>query len=188
VAGFTSLVGAEDSRPVRIVRRVGVPPVSVGEAAPIAPAVGNRAGLRRAQRLRSVYLGLLAAAYALVIVMMAASPYAGVRTDVPVYALLSVVAAGSAILGYVVTIGRAPWAVYVDEGMFVVRERFGSVRRFPIDGGLEIRVVARHPVGPLSPEATETVRVKSGTQAAREYVLPSGLVTGFPGLAGRISR
>lgn len=162
-------VGAELGRPSRLAR---------GPSGP-----NNRAGLRRARRLLGLYLGLLLVVYLGVVALMASSPYEGVRDDLPVYLLLGVIAAVSAIAGYFLTVGRAPWAVYVAEGSLVVRERFGNVRRYPIDGSLRIRFVARNDASLLSPEATETVRLSAYEMKTREYVLADGFLAGVPELA-----
>jgi hypothetical protein len=151
------------------------------------PPHGNRAGVRRARRLLVLYLGVLLVLYAAVVLLVVGSPYPGVRDDLVVYAALSVIAAVSAVAGYVLTLGRAPFACYVAGRDLVVRERFGGVRRFPLDGSLRISVRARPAPGLLSPEPTETVRVSSAQNKAREYVLEQGFLEGLPELAGLVA-
>lgn len=142
--------------------------------------MGNRPGLARARRLLLLFLVALFGAYAVVISAMASSSYSAVRTDVAVYALFTAVALGSAMAGFVMTVGRAPWAVYVGERDLVVRERFGAVRRYPIDDSLRITVVARNGPSFLSPMPTETARVGSAHLKTREYILGPEVLEGIP--------
>lgn len=152
--------------------------------APVSlPPHGNIGGLKRARRLLYLYLLLLAVLYAGVVVLVAGSRYAAIRTDVALYAVLSVIASISALAGFWLTVGRAPWAVYVAVDDLVVRERFGAVRRFPLDDTLRIDPRGRQPQGFLSPRPTETVRVSSSRVPAREYVLDEGLLDDIPELA-----
>jgi hypothetical protein len=186
------------SRPVRIARRPPAAPVGAelpaAEAAPTPgprrrddgpelPPHGNRAGFRRARRLLVLYLIGLLIGYATVSSLIASSPYAAVRDDWVLYVFLSVLAAVSAIAGYILTVGRAPWAVYVDGRDLVVRERFGRVRRFPIDAGLEVRYTQSSGPSFLSPEPTDTVQIRSRRGRVREYVVEKGRFDDLPQLA-----
>jgi hypothetical protein len=189
---------AAGSRPVRIARRA-VPAPSDPSTAPGAdpsprrspsaegadplPPHGNRAGLRRARRLLLLYLVGLLLGYAVVTIAVASSPYAGVRTDLWLYVFLSVLAAASAIGGYLLTVGRAPWAVYVVGSDLVVRERFGRVRRFPIDPSLQVRYTQSSGPSFLSPEPTDTVRIRAKRGPVREYVVEKGRFDELPELA-----
>lgn len=167
-------MAAATPRPVRIVRSPAPARSPLGETLPRPPSIGNRAGYRRARRLLALYLGTVVAAYLAMLALIASSPYAAIRQDAPIYAILSAIGAGSVMAGYLITIGRAPFAYYLRDGELVIRERFGSVRRYPVDAGLEVRVVGRHPPSLLSPEPTETIRLRSPGRREREYVLPAG--------------
>ncbi len=180
-------------RPVRIARgsavlpgRAAAPPTLDPYAEVALPPHGNRAGLHRARRMLLLYLGTLALLYGIVVVLVAGSHYSGVRDDLLLYVALSVIASISALAGFVLTVGRAPFAVYVDQNDLVVRERFGGLRRFPIDPTLRIGLRGREGPGFLSPEPTETVRVSSSRHKEREYVLEEGLLARLPELADRL--
>jgi hypothetical protein len=151
------------------------------------PAVGNRAGLRRARRVLALYLSLLFVVFLGMVLLTVTSRYEGVRENILVYVLLTVIATASAISGYLLTVGRAPWAVYAEEGTLVIRERFGAVRRIPIDATLAIRYLRRSPESVLSPEATETVRVFSYRMKPREYVVADGFFATLPELAAALA-
>ncbi|HEV2316910.1 MAG TPA: hypothetical protein VGV89_04975 [Thermoplasmata archaeon] len=184
------------TRPVRIARRRDPGPVArpsvardptEGDAeARDLPPTGNRAGMRRARRLLAFYLASLFVVYAGILALVVSSPYAAIRTDVPVYAALTVIAAISAIAGYLLTIGRAPWSVYADDGTLVIRERFGAVRRYSIDPSLRVRIIGRTERSWLSPEPIETVRVSARHDKLREYVVGEGGFSGLPELADRL--
>jgi hypothetical protein len=189
---------ATNPRAVRIARKPSPDPDgAVAPAAPSAPALGardefgdlllpkhgNRAGLRRARRLLLLYLAGLLVGYGAIVALLASSPYEGVRTNTILYLFLSVLAAGSACAGYLLTVGRAPWAVYVDSADLVVRERFGRVRRFPIDDSLRVRFTQTSGPSFLSPEATETVRISTKKIPAHEYVVERGWFDAMPQLA-----
>jgi hypothetical protein len=192
-------VAPEGPRPVRIPR---APPGGTGAGGPVGGAepapsavdrvgpppgeLGNRPGLRRARRLLLLYLLAVFAFFSAVVALFASSPYDAIRTDVPAYAVLFAVAAASAIGGYFLTVGRAPWSIAPEGSLLVVRERFGATRRYAIDGNLRVRVVSRSEGGWLSPEPTETVRVSSGRAPAREYVVGAGVVTDRPEIADAI--
>jgi hypothetical protein len=180
-------------RPVRIARgrtapegERAAPAPSLDPYAPVSlPPHGNRGGLRRARRMLFLYLLALAILYGGVVLLVATSPYGAVRNDLPIYVALSAIASASALAGFVMTLGRAPFAVYVDRDDLVVRERFGSVRRFPLDATLKVSRQGHRAAGFLSPEPTETVRLSSARQKEREYVLEDGLLSSFPELQGR---
>jgi hypothetical protein len=186
---------ATNPRAVRIARKPSG--VSEGTSSPAPPAVlprdehgdlilpkhGNRAGLRRARRLLVLYLAGLLVGYGAIVALLASSPYVGVRTNAILYVFLSVLAAGSACAGYLLTVGRAPWTVYVDGSDLVVRERFGRVRRFPIRDDLRVRFTQVSGPSFLSPEPTETVRISTKKIAAHEYVVERGWFDTMPQLA-----
>jgi hypothetical protein len=130
-----------------------------------------------------LYLLVLFPLYAIVTGLMATSPYEGVRTDVAGYAVLSGIAMVSVLVAYLLTVGRAPWAMYASAGDLVVRERFGRVRRFPIDESLRVVSVRRSPASFFSPEPTETVQVSARDKSTAEYVVGPAVLAEIPEIA-----
>lgn len=177
---------ATEGRTIRIGRRPAPDPNGPHSAGPDPerdpfapvqlPTHGNRAGLRRVRRLAALYLAGLALVYLLVTSLAASSPYPGVRDNLVLYGLLSAIGAASAVVGYVTTLRRAPFAIYTEGETLIVRERFGRVRRFPIDPTLRVELVRRRERGLLDPEPTETVRIGSGRLPTREYILEAGRI------------
>ncbi|MHB8352352.1 MAG: hypothetical protein ACYDFT_06685 [Thermoplasmata archaeon] len=144
--------------------------------------LGNRAGYRRGRRLLLLYLLAVFLLYFAILLLLVTSRYPGVREDFFAYGLFTVIASASAIAGYLVTVGRAPWAFYSTGSQLVIRERFGRVRRFPIGPELRVTLVRHIEPGVLSPEPTEVIRVTYAQRPTREYLLAQGTLDALPGI------
>lgn len=143
------------------------------------PPTANRAGYRRGRRLLFAYLATLFGLYVVIVLLLATSRYAGAREDLAAYLVFTVIASVSALAGYAITVGRAPWAFYVEGGTLVIRERFGRVRRFALGPELAVTAWRQPETGLFSPEPTEVLRLTHGREAPREYVLARGTLERF---------
>lgn len=163
-------------RPVRIVRsREGTPFEGGGAGQGVFGArARNRSGYRRARRLLVAYLLAVFLLYLAILLLLVTSHYAGVREDFSAYVLFTVIASGSAMAGYVMTVGRAPWALYSTGSELVIRERFGAVRRYPMGPELGVTLIRRIGTGVFTPEPVEEIRVTFGQRSAREYLVDLG--------------
>lgn len=173
-------------RPIRIVRAPEVvsPGGSDRSASLPSPTRGNQAGYRRGRRLLGGYLLAVFLLYFLILLLLVTSRYPGVRDNFVAYGLFTAIASASAVSGYILTLGRAPFAFYASDGQLVIRERFGGVRRFPIGPELRVTVFRQIPKGAFSPEPTEAVRVQYRERPTREYLLANGTLEGLSELRG----
>ena len=165
------------ARAVRIPREGDGSSIAVESAAaltesaarpPPSPRFRNSAGSSRAFRTLILFLVGLAVIYGLFMGVAVRTSMGG-SNDL-VEAILTAATAVSLVVGWVVTLGQAPAAAWVEHGQLVVQERMGRPRRFPVPG-VQIRVVRTNGVGPLGPEPTEFVELSVPRGARRTYLV-----------------
>ena len=165
------------TRAVRIPRQgdgasIAVEPAaeSPSAAAPVATRrrMPNSAGSSRAFRTFLIFLIGLAAIYGIFLGVAVRSSSAS--TSTPVEEVLTVAVVVALAVGWIVTLGQAPTAAWVDDEKLVVRERMGWTRRFPI-ATVRFHVLRTNGVGLFGPEPTEFVEVSTPRGAGRTYLV-----------------
>jgi hypothetical protein len=115
------------------------------------------------------------AVYVTFVALAASSPTSGVKDNPAVYLVLTLVAVLLALIGFFITLGRAPRAVAWRGEHLVVRERLGKLRRFR-RVGLQVSVVYRYTPGFLSADATELVTVTDADGRRGNYLVGRGFL------------
>ncbi|MCI4318712.1 MAG: hypothetical protein L3K23_01080 [Thermoplasmata archaeon] len=165
------------SRAVRIARTpLEASSVIVGSggagATPFAP---NRGGAQRGVRLFLLFVVVALAVYVTFVGLAASSPTSGVKDNPAVYVVLTMVAALIALVGFFITLGRAPRAAAWRSEHLLVRERLGKLRRFR-RAGLQVSVVYRYTPGFLSTDPTELVTVTDADGRRGNYLVGRGFL------------
>lgn len=164
-------------RSIRIPRR----PVAAPRIAP-APGderfVPNAAGTARAVRLFVAFLALLLVIYLLFVGLALSTRGASPAGNAIAWGIFSAFAAGFAISGWTITLGRAPRGFWRRSGELAVKERLGRVRRFPANG--VPKVAKRFGAGPLGPEPTIFVELTGTDGAKRTYLVGEGTIERSP--------
>lgn len=159
-------------RPVRIPRSApsaDVAPPTPGSERRFVP---NTAGSTRAWRLFGMFAGFLVVIYLLFVGLAIASPSGGIRSNVAAWGVFTLVAAGFILVGWSITLGRAPRGAWWRDGEIVVQERLGRMRRFP--QSVPTRVAQRYRIGLLGPEPTEFVELQAADGSPRTYLVAEG--------------
>ena len=135
----------------------------------------NRGGAQRGVRLFLLFVVVALVVYLMFVGLAASSPTSGVRDNPAVYVVLSLVAVVIALVGFFITLGRAPRAVAWRGEHLLVRERLGKLRRFR-RAGLQISVVYRYTPGFLSADPTELVTVTDADGRRGHYLVGRGFL------------
>ncbi len=136
----------------------------------------NRGGTTRALRVYLLFLLVLVVLYATFLGLALTSSSPGLSTNYAVLAGFSAIALALAIVGWFITLGRAPRGVRFKTSETMITERTRRVRRFPPAPSLTVRVVGRYPSNLLSPEPTELVELLTETHGTRVYLVEAGLL------------
>lgn len=173
-----------EAHPVRIpTRRTREAPPGpeggpLGEAgAPISE--GYRANVGGSKQTRATFVAFLAGLLVLYVGfvgILSSSPTPGERSNVPAYALFTLVLVALALGGFLLTLYRAPRGLRREGNDLVVVERTGRISRFALGPGLEGRVLKRYPPDPFHDLATELVRLNRGDGSGRTYLIERGLL------------
>ncbi|MCI4335452.1 MAG: hypothetical protein L3K04_07500 [Thermoplasmata archaeon] len=180
-------MGTGTPRPVRIRRLPEPHRPAADDQRTVSPRLGsrpgpesgelwNRAGIERSTRVFLLFAGLLLLLWILFLAAQLASPYAGVRDNVAAIAVLALIAAGAAVAGHRLTLGRTPLTVRGDDGSVVIRERSGRERRIPAAFAASPAAVHSHRPTLLGSEWTETVELEWPGGMRRAYLLEKGLL------------
>ena len=165
------------SRAVRIAR----PPLAAAPGAVTAGGTGatvfapNRGGAQRGVRLFVLFVVVALAVYLTFVGLAASSPSSGVRSNPAVYLVLTLVAVLIALVGFFITLGRAPRSIAWRGEYLLVRERLGKLRRFR-RAGLQVSVVYRYTPGFLSVDPTELVTVTDADGRRGNYLVGRGVL------------
>ncbi len=135
----------------------------------------NHDGTQRAVRSFLLFLALLIAIDAAVLLTFLTSPDEGVRTDLGGYGFFTLAFAAAAVAGSLLTLGRAPRALGRDGRFLLVRPRVGAPLRFPWDAGLSVETLRSYPAGFFSDGPTELVRVAHASGKAAVLLIERGL-------------
>jgi hypothetical protein len=167
----------ESTRAVRIpaVRRDAERTPIVGTER-ASPAWDNQSGRQRAVRTYGLFLAALLAIYGIFLGSFLTAPETGVRSNLSGYGLFSLLLVAIGLIGFVLTVWRAPREIRASDSEIVVRERSGRERRFPRGPGFVVSVLKRYPEGPFSEGPTEMVRVSLPDGTARIYLVNEGLI------------
>jgi hypothetical protein len=162
------------ARGVRIPRRDGPGrggPPAESSSEPSGAVHPNSAAERRARRLFTVFVGGVAFTYALFVGLAATSPAPGVRDSAAPYVLFSLLAAALLAIGWQLTLGRTPRAAWIDfDGHLVVKERSGRLRHFPVEPGLDLRIVGTQGASVLG-EPVDVAELRAARGPPRRYVV-----------------
>lgn len=165
------------SRPVRIARSAGPAPrrasLTPGDWRP------NRAGTTRAFRLFLLFSAVLAGLYAMFVSLTLSRSGPAFSGEADAFAAFTTVALLFGVLGWWVTLGRAPRGVRSTPTETVVVERMGQTRRYPSEAVRSARVVARYPRSLLSAAPTEVIEIRAPSRSPRSYLLEAGLLAGL---------
>lgn len=163
-------------RPVRIARKPGPDRPAPATGAPPESCPDFRAnslGTQRGIRLFALFGILAVGIYLLFTGLVASSSSSGLRGDPAVYGSLTLLVVVLLVIGFLLTLARAPKAVAWRAEALVVRERLGRVRRFA-RAGLTTAVVYRYPAGWLATGPTELVTVADAQGHHRYYLVGHG--------------
>lgn len=172
-------------RAVRIPRASAAAP-STGSPSSDAPAASaaapdvvdrrpNRAGIRRATRISTIYLGALLIMYIGFVLLDRAGPGGTGPSATPGLLWFSGVAALLGLAGFLVTFWPVARAVEIRPAAVTIVESTGRRRTFPPLPELRVDVVRRYPAGVLAPEPVEVVQVY-GRRGSFSYHLGEGLL------------
>jgi hypothetical protein len=139
-------------------------------SAPVVPGhrFTNSAGGARAFRTFLLFLVGLAAIYGLFLGLAVRT--ASAATSMSVEEVLTAAVAVSLVVGWLVTLGQAPAAAWIENGQLIIRERTGRSRRFPA-ATVRFHVLRTNGVGPFGPEPTEYVEVSAPHGGRRTYLV-----------------
>jgi hypothetical protein len=168
-SGATSRTASEDPHPLS---------TPTTETAPVGkPDIRyNQAALERARRLLLIYLGTLLVLYVGFVLLDRSSP--GGTSSVAETGMIyfSAIAGALAVGGVWVAAGPVPRTVEVRSDSVVIRESWGTRRKFPPVGEIRVSVVHRYPRSFLSSRAVEAVEVLDEAGHRRTYHLEEGLL------------
>ncbi len=157
-------------------------------APPPVPVRENRAGSRRARRVAATYTGSLSLLTALLAVLDATRPDAGrpgVQDGLDLFLGVAVLLA-AASAAYAVT--AAPRRVELRPEGWVVVGRWGRRRTWAPGLRIRVEIVRRLPVGMLSPEPVDAVRLSDRTGRSVVYEVGRGLLDGIEGAPSAVTR
>ena len=156
-----------EPRAVRIARSA-TPSSGAAETGRFIP---NRAGTARGWRLFVLFVAVLAVIYLVFVALALSSPTPGVRNNPLGWATFSGLATLLALWGWAITLGRAPRGATPRGEDVLVEGRTG--RRYRVAAGAlaQATVAHRYPAGPLSPEPTEFVVLRTSDGAQRTFLV-----------------
>ncbi|HYA57521.1 MAG TPA: hypothetical protein VEH57_03545 [Thermoplasmata archaeon] len=169
-----------ESHPVRISR--GGPPRAVrgtatraeSELPPPEQRV-NRGGTQRALRTGFVFLFAMVMVYAILAAYDRSAPGGASSSAFVGFEWFTLFAGLIAVGGFLFALSPAPRWVELRSDSIVVKGRFGSSRRFPLDATYATSLIRRLPAGWLSSEPLEVVEVRS-QGVRRTYLVETGLI------------
>jgi hypothetical protein len=173
-----------DPRPVRIPRRArrgrgrsdddGDRRFWDAEAGGTGRFESNAAGTGRGLRLFAMFGFALLAIYLLFLGLTATSPSPGIRSNLDVYAILTLLTLALGAVGAAVTLLRAPSGVAFADDAVIVSERLGRRRRWPLPPQLRLHILQRYPRGLFGGEPTELVELSDGKGHRSAYLVGRG--------------
>ena len=114
--------------------------------------------------------------YVVFVGLSATSSSSGVRNNPGIYGTLTVFMLALSVIGFLVTLARAPRSLAWRDDQLVVRERLGKLRRFHRDG-LRASVLFRYPRSFLAADPTELVTITDETGRRHHYLVGQGTLT-----------